>query len=168
MGLAAVLGHVRGPIDGTGSPVPPSLLNGGAGHHHDRQRNRDAHGDCERERDRRLVERKKAGVLARQGFLAGDVCKFDFAATYGGLGERFIEAHHIVPLAQAGATKTRLDDLALVCSNCHRMLHRARSWISPAQLQSRLNRRCTGFSRLRKVKPQASRRSRRAESVARE
>lgn len=94
-----------------------------------------------RERDRKVVERKKAGVLARQGFLACEVCKFDFAATYGALGERFIEAHHIVPLAQAGTTRTVLADLALVCSNCHRMLHRAKPWISPAQLQERLNNR---------------------------
>jgi 5-methylcytosine-specific restriction protein A len=52
-----------------------------------------------------------------------------------------IEAHHILPLAQAGATTTRLADLALVCSNCHRMLHRAAPWISPAQLQERLHGR---------------------------
>lgn len=91
-----------------------------------------------RERDRKLVERKKAGAFAEQGLLACEVCGFDFAATYGTLGERFIEAHHILPLAQAGATRTRLADLALVCSNCHRMLHRARPWISPAQLKERL------------------------------
>jgi 5-methylcytosine-specific restriction enzyme A len=94
-----------------------------------------------RERDRKIVERKKAGVLARQGFLACEVCKFDFAVTYGALGERFIEAHHIVPLAHAGASTTKLNDLALVCANCHRMLHRARPWISPAQLQERMNSR---------------------------
>lgn len=76
--------------------------------------------------------------MARQGFLACEVCKFDFAATYGELSERFIQAHHIAPLAQAGAARTKLADLALVCSNCHRMLHRAKPWISPAQLQDRL------------------------------
>jgi 5-methylcytosine-specific restriction protein A len=92
-----------------------------------------------RERDRKLVERKKAAALARQGSLPCEVCGFDFAATYGTLGERFIEAHHILPLAQAGATTTRLADLALVCSNCHRMLHRARPWISLTHLQERLN-----------------------------
>jgi 5-methylcytosine-specific restriction enzyme A len=88
-----------------------------------------------RERDRQLVGCKKAGVLARDGLLACEVCGFDFAATYGTLGERFIEAHHIMPLAHAGATTTKLADLALVCSNCHRMLDRARPWISPAQLR---------------------------------
>jgi 5-methylcytosine-specific restriction enzyme A len=91
-----------------------------------------------RERDRRLVQKKKADALARLGSLPCEVCRFDFAARYGTLGDQYIEAHHILPLAQAGLSRTRLDDLALVCSNCHRMLHRARPWINPEQLQSRL------------------------------
>jgi predicted HNH restriction endonuclease len=28
-----------------------------------------------------------------------------------------------VPLAESGSTATKLADLALVCSNCHRILH---------------------------------------------
>ena len=91
-----------------------------------------------RERNRKLVERKKANALATLGSLPCEVCNFDFAATYGPLGDRFIEAHHILPLAQAGASTTKLADLVLVCSNCHRMLHRAQPWISPAQLQERM------------------------------
>jgi 5-methylcytosine-specific restriction protein A len=92
-----------------------------------------------RERNKRLVARKKATELARQGSLPCEICGFDFAATYGPLGEQFIEAHHILPLAKAGTTTTRLADLALVCSNCHRMLHRAKPWIIPAQLQELMN-----------------------------
>jgi len=92
-----------------------------------------------RERDRKLVDRKKAAALARQGALPCEVCGFDFAATYGPLGARFIEAHHILPLALAGTTTTKLADLALVCANCHRMLHRAKPWIRPDQLQERMH-----------------------------
>lgn len=91
-----------------------------------------------RERDRTLVQRKKAYAFARQGSLPCEVCGFDFAASYGELGEQFIEAHHVVPLAQAGVSTTRLADLALVCANCHRMLHRANPWISPSQLRERM------------------------------
>lgn len=91
-----------------------------------------------RERNPRLVERKKAAALATQGSLPCEVCTFDFAVTYGPLGERFVEAHHLVPLAQAGTSTTKLADLVLVCSNCHRMLHRAKPWISPAQLKELL------------------------------
>lgn len=94
-----------------------------------------------RERDRQLVEQKKAAALASQTSLPCEVCGFDFAVVYGELGERFIEAHHIIPLAQAGISKTRLADLALVCSNCHRMLHRWKSSISIAQLKEQIKSR---------------------------
>ena len=41
------------------------------------------------------------------------------------LGDGFVECHHRTPLAALpGVTTTRLTDLAIVCANCHRMLHR--------------------------------------------
>jgi 5-methylcytosine-specific restriction protein A len=48
-----------------------------------------------------------------------------FAEVYGDeLGAEFAEAHHLHPLSRKRANeKTRLEDLATVCSNCHRMLH---------------------------------------------
>jgi len=55
------------------------------------------------------------------------VCGFDFGKTYGKVGRGFIEVHHLVPIGQLSvATRIRLKDLAAVCSNCHRMLHRKR------------------------------------------
>ena len=40
-------------------------------------------------------------------------------------GENFIEGHHKNPLCERnGQENTKIDDIALVCSNCHRMLHR--------------------------------------------
>lgn len=41
--------------------------------------------------------------------------------------EAMFEAHHLVPLAEAGERKTKLADLALLCACCHRMLHAAMS-----------------------------------------
>ncbi|WP_411906054.1 HNH endonuclease [Rhizobium mayense] len=41
------------------------------------------------------------------------------------LQEAMFEAHHLVPLAEAGERKTKLADLALLCACCHRLLHRA-------------------------------------------
>jgi 5-methylcytosine-specific restriction enzyme A len=79
-----------------------------------------------RERDPEITRRKKAAAMDRLARLACEVCDFDFAATYGQLGEGFIECHHRLPLATAGIRTTQLDDLALVCPNCHRMLHRSR------------------------------------------
>jgi len=73
-----------------------------------------------------LARKLKQSTLKRTGRLACVVCEFDFAATYGPKGLGYIEAHHIVPLGEAKeAVITRVSDLALVCANCHRMLHRS-------------------------------------------
>jgi len=78
-----------------------------------------------RERDPQLSKRKKSQALARYGSLKCEVCEFDFAARYGELGAGFIEAHHRRPIASlTEKTTTTLSDLALVCANCHRMLHK--------------------------------------------
>ena len=57
-----------------------------------------------------------------------DECQFDFSARYpASLGEVFIEVHHVLPLgAQDQPRRTTFADLLLVCSNCHRMIHRTR------------------------------------------
>ncbi|AJA09874.1 hypothetical protein SKP52_14960 [Sphingopyxis fribergensis] len=75
-----------------------------------------------RERSKSLVNRFKKQLRT----LACSVCDFDFGKTYGELGHGFIEAHHKVPVSELepGAA-TRIEDLAAVCSNCHRMLHRS-------------------------------------------
>ena len=78
-----------------------------------------------RERDMRIINQKKEKVLDEKGKLACEVCNFDYEQFYGGLGRGFIEAHHIIPFALTNfERKTKLIDLALVCANCHRMLHR--------------------------------------------
>jgi putative restriction endonuclease len=44
--------------------------------------------------------------------------------TYGELGEDFIEGHHTKPLSDlVGVVETKVAEIALACSNCHRMLH---------------------------------------------
>lgn len=78
-----------------------------------------------RERNRALIERKKYAVLKSTGCLACEVCGFDFRDHYGNLGDGFCEVHHRVPLSAAILeVQTNLEDLAVVCSNCHRMIHR--------------------------------------------
>jgi hypothetical protein len=90
------------------------------------------------ERDRKIVERKKELHLREFGHLKCEVCSFDFSKRYGELGEGYIECHHIVPLAQAGLSETKLTDLVLVCANCHRMLHRKIDLISVEILKKSL------------------------------
>ena len=80
-----------------------------------------------RERDRKLVESKKKSVLKVTGKLECEACGFDFEAVYGSIGKDFCEVHHRAPLSlNNGETKTRMKDLAILCSNCHRMVHRGR------------------------------------------
>jgi 5-methylcytosine-specific restriction enzyme A len=94
-----------------------------------------------RERDRRLVDAKIKQVMKRTGKLACEVCKFDFASFYGKRGKGFIECHHIKPVATlATGHKTHINDLALVCANCHRMIHRNRPWLSVAELKAQMVR----------------------------
>ena len=78
-----------------------------------------------RERDRKIIIAKKKQVLKETGELRCEACSFDFVQTYGKLGEGFIECHHIIPLSNFQINKeTNLNDLALLCSNCHRMIHK--------------------------------------------
>jgi 5-methylcytosine-specific restriction endonuclease McrA len=92
-----------------------------------------------RERNRTLIRLAKDNARKR-GRLVCQVCGFDFAKQYGGVGEGFIEAHHTIPVSEIiPGTPTRLEDIALVCANCHRMLHRRRPWLKMDQLRSLLD-----------------------------
>lgn len=92
-----------------------------------------------RERNQTINKKKKEIYHRQHGKLDCEVCGFDFNAVYGELGSGYIEAHHRVPLSElSGESKTRLDDLALVCSNCHRMLHREINTLSVDELKKRL------------------------------
>ena len=93
-----------------------------------------------RERDSKIIKRKKELYLKKHGKLNCEVCDFDFHRVYGDLGFGFIEAHHKVPLSDLdGEAKTELKDLALVCSNCHRMLHRKINTLTVSELSSKIN-----------------------------
>lgn len=89
-----------------------------------------------RERSRKLIQRKREQVQAELGRLACEACDFEFADRYGNLGQGFIEVHHRKPVATLEpGDKTRLEDLALVCANCHRMLHRRKVLLSVEDLR---------------------------------
>jgi len=72
-----------------------------------------------------LVREKKRRHRAATGGLACEACGFDFGSRYG--FPDFCEVHHRVPLAKNEVEReTRLEDLAVLCSNCHRAIHRIR------------------------------------------
>jgi 5-methylcytosine-specific restriction protein A len=91
-----------------------------------------------RERNAKIVRKKKAAVLKETGSLQCECCDFDFHAAYGDLGHGFAECHHRIPLSELKENaRTKLTDLAVVCANCHRMLHRTANKMSVEQLRSR-------------------------------
>ena len=78
-----------------------------------------------RERSRKIIDAKKKKVLKDKGELKCEACSFDFEKMYGAMGKGFIECHHLTPLSSIQVNKeTRLEDLALLCSNCHKMIHK--------------------------------------------
>lgn len=84
-----------------------------------------------RERDPKASAKKKAAVLKQTGKLECEACGFDFEVAYGELGIGFAECHHKQPLSSLGSrTGTRLGDLAILCANCHRMIHKTRPLMS--------------------------------------
>jgi 5-methylcytosine-specific restriction protein A len=90
-----------------------------------------------RERNASAIKRKKESVLKRKGKLECELCGFDFEKAYGKLGSGFAECHHTIPLFQLNGLKpTRLNDLAILCANCHRMIHRTRPMLSISQFKN--------------------------------
>lgn len=81
-----------------------------------------------RERSGKLISLKKEQYKKLHGLLRCEICGLSFVEIYPkSLGEDFIEVHHKVPLSQIeNFVRTTLDDLLLVCANCHRMIHRTK------------------------------------------
>lgn len=80
-----------------------------------------------RERALRGAKLGAARKVSPDGRLRCEVpgCNFDFQERYGELGENFAEVHHLLPLGNTSTpTITTLEGLAIVCSNCHSMIHR--------------------------------------------
>lgn len=94
-----------------------------------------------RERNSGIVKAKKDAVLRALGKLCCEACGFDFKEVYGEIGDGFCEVHHLRPLSTAdGLVKTELRDLAIVCSNCHRIIHRTDPMLSISSMAKYLLR----------------------------
>jgi 5-methylcytosine-specific restriction protein A len=87
-----------------------------------------------RERNRSAVRQKKARALDESGLIC-EACREDYTTKYAERGHGIIECHHRVPLSQlTPGKKPRLSDLALVCANCHRLVHCRQPWLEWHQL----------------------------------
>lgn len=94
-----------------------------------------------RERKPILVAIKKRLVRAAEGALICEACGLRSSNLPEGLSDACFEVHHLLPFADAhGEVVTRIDDLALLCSNCHRMIHRTDPLATVSKLRARLVR----------------------------
>jgi hypothetical protein len=91
------------------------------------------------ERNPRVIEKAKEIFRNKHnGKLFCEVCGFDFYKTYGNRGKNFAEGHHLIPVAQMKpGESTNASDIAILCSNCHSMIHRA-PLLSPEKLRETL------------------------------
>lgn len=90
------------------------------------------------ERKRYILHRRREASLRKKKIMAslyenGGVlkcevprCGFDFAKQYGVIGNEFAHVHHLRPLSEAPpeGRPVTLKELAIVCANCHAMIHR--------------------------------------------
>ncbi len=56
-----------------------------------------------------------------------EACEIKLTEIYGDIGKDFIEAHHLNPISELGIGSFKVDlinDFAVLCSNCHSMIHK--------------------------------------------
>jgi len=84
----------------------------------------------QRERNPGLARKKKDQFTAKHGKLFCESCTLDFPA-YGDQADAVFEVHHRSALSNSpGEITTTLSDLAVLCSNCHRAIHRTKPMLS--------------------------------------
>lgn len=72
-------------------------------------------------------------------------CDFEFKDKYGDFGKDYIECHHENVLSErpekdwSNDIMTSIDDIKVLCSNCHRMIHHKRPALSFEELLQLLN-----------------------------
>jgi 5-methylcytosine-specific restriction protein A len=75
------------------------------------------------ESDTGIIVKKKLGYKCQ-------VCGFEFDKHYGNIGLGYIEAHHLKPISELKDTRIPMNpikDFAVLCANCHRMIHRTKN-----------------------------------------
>lgn len=78
-----------------------------------------------KERDRKFAKQVRDHYRhANGGVLRCEACGCEPAKLYGALGESSMEAHHKIPIEQLQPDSvTLVQDMAMVCASCHRVIH---------------------------------------------
>lgn len=85
--------------------------------------------DLRRFRQHKRLERNRKLAEAAKKYHGHScqTCGFNFQSVYGIIGKGFIEAHHLRSLSKLKGMVVELDprvDFAVLCPNCHRMIHK--------------------------------------------
>ena len=90
-----------------------------------------------RERNPKVIKEAKRIALERTGILKCEVCEFIFKNHYGERAIDFIEGHHKKAVSEmVEGNTTSPEDIALLCSNCHRVIHLKMPWLSLEELRT--------------------------------
>lgn len=91
----------------------------------------------QRQRSRTLVKDAKQHFLDKHGRLFCEVCGFEFEEFYG---IDYIEAHHMRAIADYDEDdETVIEDLVMLCANCHRIIHSQTPPLTIDDLKQRIN-----------------------------
>ena len=92
----------------------------------------------QRERNRTVVNTKKKQAAS----LNCEVCGFSFSLAYGAAARDYCEVHHLLPLSDVeDTTQTRTEDPAILCANCHRVVHLANPPYTLNQVRAMFSRK---------------------------
>ena len=92
-----------------------------------------------RERDNRVNQKAKGNYKEKHGGLFCQACGFDFEKKYGILGRNVIECHHIIPVSEMlPGDKTKPKDIAMLCANCHLIVHKRNPCLTMEELKKLL------------------------------
>lgn len=88
-----------------------------------------------RERSAELIRLVKDNARLTNNYFCL-VCKTDFRKIYG---VDYIECHHTVPVSTLALdAKTKIEDMVLLCANCHRAVHKRNPWLKKEELHKLL------------------------------
>jgi putative restriction endonuclease len=87
-----------------------------------------------RERNPKVIKIAKENFLTKHGKLYCEACGFRFKDKYD-IADEFIEGHHIIPISELPEdAETKPEDIVMLCSNCHRVIHKKRPWLKRHEL----------------------------------
>jgi predicted HNH restriction endonuclease len=77
-----------------------------------------------RERNSKIIPLAKKEFRGKHGFLYCEICNFNFSNERK-YGDSIIQGHHIMPVSKINDSMANtIDNIALLCPNCHQMIHR--------------------------------------------